>query len=88
MKTVELKMDIPVMLAPMAGITDLPFRELVATFGAGMVVSEMVASHDMLNHRQGSWEKTQLGLGKTGTAVQLAGRETAPMAEAARIIAG
>lgn len=88
MKTVELKMDIPVMLAPMAGITDLPFRELVTTFGAGMVVSEMVASHDMLNHRQGSWEKTQLGLGKTGTAVQLAGRETAPMAEAARIIAG
>ena len=37
-------MKIAVMLAPMAGITDLPFRNLVAGFGAGMVVSEMVAS--------------------------------------------
>ena len=38
----------PVILAPMAGITDLPFRRIVARFGAGMVVSEMVASEDML----------------------------------------
>ena len=36
--------DEPVLLAPMAGITDLPFRRLVARFGAGLVVSEMVAS--------------------------------------------
>ena len=33
------------LLAPMAGITDLPFRRLVSSFGAGLVVSEMVASH-------------------------------------------
>ena len=63
----------PVLLAPMAGITDLPFRDLVASFGAGLVVSEMVASHDMLNARPGSREKAELGLGKVGTAVQLAG---------------
>lgn len=78
----------PVMLAPMAGITDLPFRNLVASFGAGMVVSEMVASHDMLNARPGSREKAELGLGQVGTAVQLAGSEAASMAEAARMIAG
>ena len=42
------KLDPPVLLAPMAGITDLPFRTLVASFGAGLVVSEMVASVDMI----------------------------------------
>ncbi len=78
----------PVLLAPMAGITDLPFRDLVASFGAGMVVSEMVASHDMINARPGSREKAELGLGDVGTAVQLAGREAAPMAEAARMVEG
>ncbi|MGZ2257840.1 tRNA dihydrouridine synthase DusB [Roseobacter sp. A03A-229] len=72
----------------MAGITDLPFRTLVASFGAGLVVSEMVASHDMLNARPGSREKAELGLGHVGTAVQLAGREAAPMAEAARMVEG
>ncbi|WP_299199114.1 tRNA dihydrouridine synthase DusB [uncultured Tateyamaria sp.] len=88
MATGPLDMTAPVMLAPMAGITDLPFRSLVARFGAGMVVSEMVASHDMLNARPGSREKAELGLGADGTAVQLAGREAAPMAEAARMVAG
>lgn len=78
----------PVLLAPMAGITDLPFRTLVASFGAGLVVSEMVASHDMLNARPGTREKAELGLGHVGTAVQLAGREAAPMAEAARMVEG
>jgi tRNA-dihydrouridine synthase B len=78
----------PVLLAPMAGITDLPFRDLVSSFGAGLVVSEMVASHDMLNARPGSREKAELGLGHAFTAVQLAGREAAPMAEAARMVEG
>ncbi len=76
------------MLAPLAGITDRPFRDLVARFGAGMVVSEMIASHDMLNARTGSREKAELGIGHVGTAVQLAGHEAAPMAEAARMVEG
>ena len=77
----------PVLLAPMAGITDLPFRSLVARFGAGLVVSEMVASQELLARRPGTREKAELGLGVEGTAVQIAGREAAPMAEAARMIA-
>ncbi|MEO9820799.1 MAG: tRNA dihydrouridine synthase DusB [Paracoccaceae bacterium] len=84
----SLHMPLPVMLAPMAGITDLPFRALVAKFGAGMVVSEMVASHDMLNARPGAREKAELGLKVEGTAVQLAGREAQVMAEAARMVEG
>ncbi|WP_282128182.1 tRNA dihydrouridine synthase DusB [Roseobacter litoralis] len=78
----------PVLLAPMAGITDRPFRDLVASFGAGLVVSEMVASADILNARPGSQEKAELGLSADGTAVQLAGREPGLMAEAARMVEG
>ena len=86
--TNPLTLNPPVMLAPLAGITDLPFRNLVSSFGAGMVVSEMVASHDMINATRGSRERSELGLGDVGTAVQLAGSEAAPMAEAARMVQG
>jgi tRNA-dihydrouridine synthase B len=78
----------PVILAPMAGITDLPFRRLVASFGAGLVVSEMVASADMVNATRTARSRAELGLGDTATAVQLAGREAHWMAEAARIVEG
>lgn len=80
-------LSLPVFLAPMAGITDLPFRNLVARFGAGLVVSEMVASQELLTRRPGTREKAELGVDVTGTAVQLAGREAEPMAEAARKVA-
>ena len=75
----------PVLLAPMAGITDLPFRRLVARFGAGLVVSEMVASQEMVQAKPGVREKAELGFGLENTAVQLAGREAHWMAEAARM---
>ena len=77
-------MDPPVALAPLAGITDLPFRTLVSGFGAGLVVSEMIASGELLTARPGSREKAELGADVARTAVQIAGREAAPMAEAAR----
>lgn len=76
----------PIFLAPMAGITDLPFRNLVRRFGAGLVVSEMVASVDMVHARAGTRERAELGLGVENTSVQIAGREAAPMAKAARMI--
>ena len=71
----------------MAGITDLPFRSLVAKYCAGLVVSEMVASTDIVNARAGTREKAELALGGEGSSVQLAGREARPMAEAARMVA-
>ncbi|MFN3145374.1 MAG: tRNA dihydrouridine synthase DusB [Paracoccaceae bacterium] len=76
----------PVLLAPMAGITDLPFRRLVARFGAGRVVSEMVASQEMVQAKPGVRERAELGFGEADTAVQLAGRDPHWMAEAARIV--
>ncbi|MFC3616304.1 tRNA dihydrouridine synthase DusB [Lutimaribacter marinistellae] len=77
----------PVVLAPMAGITDRPFRDLVARFGAGLVVSEMVASQEMVQAKPGVREKAELSADVENTAVQLAGREAHWMAEAARQVA-
>ncbi|MEL7212072.1 MAG: tRNA dihydrouridine synthase DusB [Pseudomonadota bacterium] len=76
----------PVLLAPMAGITDLPFRNLVASFGAGLVVSEMVASQEMVQAKPGVRERAELGFEAEGTAVQLAGRDAYWIAEAARMV--
>ena len=76
----------PVALAPLAGITDLPFRQLVASFGAGWVVSEMVASQEMVQAKPGVRERAELGFDQAGTAVQIAGRDAHWMAEAARMI--
>ena len=76
----------PVALAPLAGVTDLPFRQLVSRFGAGWVVSEMVASQEMVQAKPGVRERAELGFDQQNTAVQLAGREATWMAEAARIV--
>ena len=81
-----VRLDPPVALAPMAGITDRPFRDLALSLGAGWVVSEMVASQEMVQRKPGVREKAALGLGGARTAVQIAGREARWMAEAARIV--
>ena len=86
----HFRLDPPVILAPLAGITDLPFRRLVAGFGAGLMVSEMVASGEMITDRPSVRARARSDLGladcKVPTSVQLAGREAAPMAEAARMV--
>lgn len=82
-------LDPPVLLAPMAGITDGPFRDLVRGFGAGLVVSEMVASQEVVQAHRGMRARAALGGGTAGLeAVQLAGREARWMAEAARLVEG
>ena len=78
--------DAPVALAPLAGITDLPFRRLVASFGAGWVVSEMVASQEMVQAKPGVRERAELGYDRSDTGVQLAGRDPYWIAEAARMV--
>jgi tRNA-dihydrouridine synthase B len=82
----QLRIDPPVLLAPLAGITDLPFRRLVASFGAGLVVSEMVASEEVVRARPEARARAELGFGDLATSVQLAGREPYWMAEAARYV--
>ena len=77
----------PVLLAPMAGITDRPFRDLVQRFGAGLVVSEMVASQEMVQAKPGVRERAELSVDVENTAVQIAGRDAYWMEEAARQVA-
>ncbi|HET7887509.1 MAG TPA: tRNA dihydrouridine synthase DusB [Bradyrhizobium sp.] len=73
-----------VFLAPMSGITDAPFRRLAAELGAGLVVSEMTASDDLVNGTPMSQRRCEAaGIGPH--VVQLAGCETRWMAEGARI---
>ena len=84
----SLALTPPVLLAPLAGITDLPFRQLVASFGAGLVVSEMVASQEVVQAKPLARARAELGFGHARTSVQLAGREPEWMAEAARFVAG
>jgi nifR3 family TIM-barrel protein len=73
-----------VLLAPMSGVTDAPFRRLVAALGAGLVVSEMTASDDLVNGRPMSRLRCEAsGIGPH--VVQLAGCEVRWMAEGARI---
>lgn len=87
-QNLAIALNPPVILAPMAGITDLPFRRIVAKFGAGLVVSEMIASEDMMRDQPLARMRAELGISETATAVQLAGRDPHWMAEAARYLQG
>jgi tRNA-dihydrouridine synthase B len=75
-----------VLLAPMSGITDQPFRNLAHGLGAGLVVSEMVASEHLSRDRHGARQRTAAGEAKP-QVVQLAGCEAHWMAEGARVAA-
>jgi tRNA-dihydrouridine synthase B len=78
-------LDDPVILAPMSGVTDMPFRRLVKRFGAGLVVSEMIASEAMIRESRRSLQMARNSAEEHPMAVQLAGCEPAVMAEAARL---
>jgi tRNA-dihydrouridine synthase B len=73
-----------VILAPMSGVTDLPFRQLALRYGAGLVVTEMVASRELVQDTAESWARLR-SAGLKPHMVQLAGREAHWMAEAAKI---
>ena len=75
----------PVILAPMSGVSDLPFRRLVKRLGAGLVVSEMIASEAMVRESRKTMTMTKSCEDEQPMAVQLAGCEPQIMAEAAKI---
>ena len=76
----------PVFLAPMSGVTDLPFRRQVNKFGAGLVISEMIASRAMILETRQSLQKCLIDeQDRDKSSVQLAGCEPEVMAEAAKL---
>jgi tRNA-dihydrouridine synthase B len=81
-------LPVPVILAPMSGVTDLPFRRVAKRLGAGMVVSEMIASWAMVRENRNTLRMAALDEGGGPRAIQLAGCDPAAMAEAARIVVG
>jgi tRNA-dihydrouridine synthase B len=84
LKIADIELANRVLLAPMSGVTDAPFRRLAAHLGAGLVVSEMTASDDLVNGKPMSRLRCEAaGIGPH--VVQLAGCETNWMAEGARI---
>lgn len=80
-----MRLDDPVILAPMSGVTDLPFRRIVKEAGAGLVVSEMIASQAMVRETRQSLKMGQTVPEEFPMAVQLAGCEPDVVAEAARL---
>ncbi|MEM8561306.1 MAG: tRNA dihydrouridine synthase DusB [Pseudomonadota bacterium] len=73
-----------VALAPMAGVTDLPFRRLCARMGAGLVVAEMISSNPLLKHSQKTQWRSRHDEEIQPRSVQIAGSEAAMIAETAR----
>src|SRR5579863_4126003 len=81
----DIELEHPVLLAPMTGVSDLPFRRLVKRFGAGMVVSEMIASRAMILETRNCLRMVSHTPEEFPMAVQLAGCEPEVMAEAAKL---
>lgn len=81
----SLVLEAPVILAPMSGVTDLPFRRLVKSQGAGLVVSEMIASQAMIRQNKKSMKMATNCAEEFPMSVQLAGCDPGIMAEAAKL---
>lgn len=80
-----LRIEEPVILAPMTGVTDRPFRKLVKRYGAGLTVTEMIASQAMVRETRQSLQKCAWDPIEDPVSMQLAGCEPAVMAEAAKL---
>jgi tRNA-dihydrouridine synthase B len=80
-----IELDSPVLLAPMSGVTDMPYRRLVKQNGAGLVISEMIASKAMIYANKKTIKMASNCAEEFPMAVQLAGCDPEIMAEAARL---
>lgn len=83
-----LVLETPVILAPMTGVTDRPFRTLVKRFGAGLTVTEMMASEAVIRDTRQSQQKASWDPSEDPVSMQLAGCEPQRMAEAAKLNEG
>ncbi|HJL92740.1 MAG TPA: tRNA dihydrouridine synthase DusB [Woeseiaceae bacterium] len=81
----KFKLDSPFLLAPMAGITDAPFRRLCAKFGAGLTVSEMTTSDISLWNTTTSTYRLNLDMNIEPRVVQIAGSDPSLLATAAKL---
>jgi len=80
-----LRIETPVILAPMTGVTDMPFRKIVRQYGSGLNVSEMIASQAMIRETRQSLQKAAWDPMEEPVSMQLAGCAPYEMAEAAKL---
>lgn len=80
-----VRIDCPVVLAPMTGVTDMPFRTLVRRYGSGLNVTEMVASQAAIRETRQSMQKTAWHLSEEPVSMQLVGCTPYEMGEAAKL---
>lgn len=88
LKPIEIgpvKVECPVILAPMTGVTDMPFRALVRRYGSGLNVTEMIASPAMIRETRQSLQKAAWAPAEDPVSLQLAGCVPGEMAEAAKL---
>jgi nifR3 family TIM-barrel protein len=83
-----LTVDPPVVLAPMAGVTDAAFRSLCATYGAGLYVSEMITARALVERNQKTLGMIRFGAEEATRSIQLYGTHPATLGEAVRILLG
>ena len=86
MRIGNIELDTPVALAPMAGISDLPYRVICRRFGCGLTVSEMVSAKGLLYKNEKTFAMLQIDEAERPTAIQLFGSVPEELAEAARIV--
>jgi len=80
-----VRIETPVILAPMTGVTDMPFRRIAKHYGAGLTVSEMIASQAAIRETRQSIQKMAWDPSEEPVSMQLAGCSPAEMAEAAKL---
>jgi tRNA-dihydrouridine synthase B len=80
-----VRVEVPVILAPMTGVTDMPFRTLVRRYGSGLNVTEMIASAAMIRETRQSLQKAAWHATEEPVSMQLAGCNPYEMAEAAKL---
>ena len=80
-----IRIEAPVILAPMTGVTDMPFRRVVRRYGSGLNVTEMIASQAMIRETRQSLQKAAWHASEEAVSMQLAGCTPNEMAEAAKL---
>ena len=80
-----VRVETPVILAPMTGVTDMPFRRVVKRYGAGLTVTEMIASQAAIRETRQSLQKMEWCPSEEPVSMQLAGCSPTEMADAARL---
>ena len=86
MKIGRIKLEVPVALAPMAGVTDLPYRVICSELGCGFTISEMVSAKGLLFKNKKTKKMLEIAPEERPTAIQLFGSNPNELAEAAKIV--